>query len=225
MDQPEKFEQDSGIETDLSEDLSLLDAGKERSYKFDDPLSEPIVKMSLRKVEISPSQLINMSVKELNKRLLDSPSYVVSKLKRCRRTMKNRGYAKNCRIKRIAAKNHLEQVNMKLMVENRELRQCNRNLMDQLNQFRANQVTTVELKFEPARQPHEIGQPHGIYTGNRQQVSPDQVQQYYMRPDCNTMPSCAETNVYNVVPVNDYTSQDFDNLLCENAGFLQHSCS
>lgn len=223
MDQTEKFERDSGIETDLSEDLSLPADVKDKNYKFDDPLSEPIVKMSLRKVKISPSQLINMSVKELNKRLLDSPSYVVSKLKRCRRTMKNRGYAKNCRIKRIAAKNHLEQVNMKLMVENRELRQCNRTLMDQLNQLRANQATTVGLKCEPTGQQREIGQPHGVYISNRQQVST--MQQYYIRPDCNTMPGCAEVSVYNVAPVNDYTGQEFDNLICETAGFLQHGCS
>lgn len=100
--------------------------------KSEDPLGEPIVQISLRKIQISSSQLINMSVKELNKRLAVCPAFVAAKLKRCRRTLKNRGYAKNCRIKRIAAKNKLEQTNSKLLSENRELRVRNKSLLDQL---------------------------------------------------------------------------------------------
>lgn len=105
--------------------------------KFENPLSEPVVRLSLRKVKITGIQLMNMSVKELNKRLSHCPPFIVAKLKKCRRTLKNRGYAKNCRIKRIAMKNRLEEINKNLLSENRELRQQNKSLTDQLNNLLA----------------------------------------------------------------------------------------
>lgn len=232
---------DSGIDTDLSEDLNTLQTNHDNNnnnkrssferinYKFDDPLSEPIVKMSLQKVKITPNQLINMSVKELNRKLVDSPSFVVSKLKRCRRTLKNRGYAKNCRIKRIAAKNHLEQVNMKLALENRELRRRNKALLDQLSQFRTNQVTSVEAKLEQPLQVESnemIIQPSqaSIYTTNqlRAQFYPEHESN---QPFCNSrqpdfhasMPDCTETTiVYHNSLANDFNDHNLDNLLlCE----------
>lgn len=139
--------QDCHVQSDSGSEIGFYDSqgsstGKsmdrsqgELAVKVDDPLSEPIVRLSLEKARITGSQLINMSVKELNRRLASCPNFLVSKLKRCRRTLKNRGYARNCRIKRIAAKNQLEQVNTKLMRENRELRQRNRSLLDQLNRM------------------------------------------------------------------------------------------
>lgn len=101
------------------------------------PLDDPIVRMTLERVQITSSQLINMSVKDLNKHLLGCSAVAISKLKRCRRTLKNRGYAKNCRIKRIAVKNQLEHINTQLMVEIRELKQKNKMLMDQLDEFKS----------------------------------------------------------------------------------------
>lgn len=112
------------------------------SAKSEDPLEEPIVRISLQKIQISSYQLINMSVKELNKRLSSCPSFVVAKLKRCRRTLKNRGYAKNCRIRRMAARDRLEQINIRLVDENRELKQRNRLLLDQLTYARNVRVTS-----------------------------------------------------------------------------------
>lgn len=105
--------------------------------KYDDPLRDPIVQLSLQEIQITGPQLMSLSVKELNKCLSNFPTPVVTKLKRCRRTLKNRGYAKNCRIKRIAVKNKLEQINTKLVVENRELKQNNRELIDELNRLRS----------------------------------------------------------------------------------------
>lgn len=93
-------------ELELIKDVSNM-AENSGVVKSEDPLDEPIVRISLQKIQISSTQLINMSVKELNKHLASCPSFVVAKLKRCRRTLKNRGYAKNCRIKRIAAKTKL----------------------------------------------------------------------------------------------------------------------
>lgn len=131
-----RLELDSESEqTDQASTSAADTANNNQLIKNDDPLSEPIVRLSLEKVQISSTQLINMSVKELNKRLSSCPAFIVAKLKRCRRTLKNRGYAKNCRVKRMAAKTHLEQQNEKLVSENNELRRHNRSLLEQLNQL------------------------------------------------------------------------------------------
>lgn len=104
--------------------------------KIEDPLKEPVVRQGLNHLKLTSAELITMSVKELNKRLNSCPSNMVIKLKRCRRTLKNRGYAKNCRIKRIAAKHKLEQVNQKLAAENLQLREQNKLFRNQLEELR-----------------------------------------------------------------------------------------
>lgn len=131
---------DSGITTDNAELIvggqkveGIQTIGQSNDDKiFENPLNEPIVRLSLEKVQLTGSQLISMSVKELNKKLAQCPSFIISKLKRCRRTLKNRGYAKNCRIKRIAFKHQLEQINQRLALENKELKMRNKDLNDQL---------------------------------------------------------------------------------------------
>lgn len=128
---------DSGIDIEdhsgaplLSEKSKGLNHGK-----GDDPLSDPQVRRSLLELNISGPQLMDMSVKELNKRLVNCSPSMIDMLKRCRRTLKNRGYAKSCRVKRIAAKVYLEQVNRRLVRENRELKKRNRSLEEQVVQL------------------------------------------------------------------------------------------
>lgn len=128
------------VQSDTQEDGYSVN---ERYAKIDDPLSEPQVREGLKQMKITSTQLISMGVKELNKRLSSCPPLVVAKLKRCRRTLKNRGYAKNCRIKRIAAKNRLEQINSKLVTENQELQHRNRLLIEQLDKIKANPYLTA----------------------------------------------------------------------------------
>ena len=99
------------------------------------PLADPTVRVTLQRIQISGRQLIQMSVKELNKRLSGCSQAVVSKLKRCRRTLKNRGYARNCRIKRIAAKNQLERSNEQLASENELLKQRNKCLTERVREL------------------------------------------------------------------------------------------
>lgn len=136
LDEMLQYESDSLHESASCSNLGSYDFNNSSpAIKAYNPLEEQVVQQSLHRMNISGSQLINMSVKELNKCLIEFPVAIASKLKRCRRTLKNRGYAKNCRIKRIAAKNHLEQLNINLVAEIRDLRQRNKLLLEQLNQL------------------------------------------------------------------------------------------
>lgn len=160
------FRPDSGIGlSDYSSDSQLQseEIKKERKNplnNFEDPLDEPMVRYCLQKIQLTRCQLINMSVKELNRRLLNCSPIMVTMLKRCRRTLKNRGYAKNCRIKRIATKNRLEEINTILLRENKELKDRNKFLLDQIRDLTSNQIG----EFSP-----EMKSPIKYDTGQQQQ--------------------------------------------------------
>lgn len=68
-------------------------------------------------LSLNEEDLVSLPVRELNQRLQGMPREVVSKLKQKRRTLKNRGYAQNCRQKRIRQKGELEKENMSLLEE------------------------------------------------------------------------------------------------------------
>lgn len=72
---------------------------------------------------LDDEQLISLSVRELNKRLHGFPREEVVRLKQKRRTLKNRGYAQNCRTKRLAQRHELESRNRILQAEVSRLRQ------------------------------------------------------------------------------------------------------
>ncbi|XP_054708711.1 uncharacterized protein LOC129218461 [Uloborus diversus] len=66
---------------------------------------------------LDESSLISLSVRDLNRRLHGYPRDVIQRIKQKRRTLKNRGYAQNCRTKRIALKCELERTNRWLKTE------------------------------------------------------------------------------------------------------------
>ncbi|GFU12881.1 transcription factor Maf [Nephila pilipes] len=66
---------------------------------------------------LNDEQLIALSVRDLNRKLHGYPREVITRIKQKRRTLKNRGYAQNCRTKRIALKCLLEKNNQALQLE------------------------------------------------------------------------------------------------------------
>ena len=64
--------------------------------------------------DISDQELVGFTVKQLNSLLKRYPQPVVARLKQRRRTLKNRGYAQNCRTKRNCHVDELEKENSTL---------------------------------------------------------------------------------------------------------------
>uniref|UniRef100_T1IWW4 BZIP domain-containing protein n=1 Tax=Strigamia maritima TaxID=126957 RepID=T1IWW4_STRMM len=71
---------------------------------------------------VDDDMLTSLSVRELNKRLHGFPREEVVRLKQKRRTLKNRGYAQNCRSKRLQQRHDLEAQNRLLQSEVQRMR-------------------------------------------------------------------------------------------------------
>ncbi|XP_060583773.1 transcription factor Maf-like [Ruditapes philippinarum] len=65
--------------------------------------------------ELEDEDLVTLPVRELNKRLQGLSKDEIQRLKQKRRTLKNRGYAQNCRSKRMHHKTQLERTNNSLL--------------------------------------------------------------------------------------------------------------
>ncbi|CAD5126094.1 DgyrCDS14264 [Dimorphilus gyrociliatus] len=64
---------------------------------------------------VADEELILLPVRELNRRLHGLSKEVVIRIKQRRRTLKNRGYAQQCRTKRLQQRADLEKVNKELL--------------------------------------------------------------------------------------------------------------
>lgn len=100
---------------------------------------------SSRTVQLTNDELIGYSARQLNKTVAGFPPSIIRELKQRRRRLKNRGYAQNCRHKRLDHKIKLERQNDDLRAKNveqtrliGELRQQIHALKCQLDQIKHN---------------------------------------------------------------------------------------
>lgn len=113
---------------------------------------------------ISDDELVGLSVKELNRLLKGMTRDEVVKLKQRRRTLKNRGYAANCREKRISQKEVLETEKHQLKAEVDRLQRENdvvkmelsalRSKCEALERFAEVNNICVPLAFTPITATH-----------------------------------------------------------------------
>ncbi|KAM5228872.1 transcription factor MafK [Ctenodactylus gundi] len=86
---------------------------------------------------LSDEALVSMSVRELNQRLRGLGAEEAARLKQRRRTLKNRGYAASCRIKRVTQRAALERQRGELQREVERLARDNGQMRRELAALRA----------------------------------------------------------------------------------------
>ncbi|MCL4119556.1 UNVERIFIED_CONTAM: hypothetical protein GTU68_008058 [Idotea baltica] len=75
------------------------------------PSTCSIINKYLKEHQISDDDLVGLSVRELNSRLTELPEGLRREYKSRRRTLKNRGYAQNCRLKRASTSKEMRLMN------------------------------------------------------------------------------------------------------------------
>lgn len=109
-------------------------------------------------LNINDDQLIQLSVRELNKRLHGFSREEIQRLKQKRRTLKNRGYAQNCRTKRLAHRMDLERQNRTFASELRQLQDEIENLSRERDYYREQCMLNRNALPQPIALPPPQGQ-------------------------------------------------------------------
>ncbi|XP_067912002.1 transcription factor MafK isoform X2 [Heterodontus francisci] len=86
---------------------------------------------------LSDQELVSMTVRELNQHLRGLSKEEIVQLKQRRRTLKNRGYAASCRVKRVTQKEELQRQRTDLQQEVAKLARENANMRVELDGLRS----------------------------------------------------------------------------------------
>jgi len=105
--------------------------------------------------ELTDNDLMNMSTRELNRRLQSLTPEERNHLKQRRRTLKNRGYAQTCRTRRVNDQHKLKDTNDTLVAEVKQLKQQVRTLTAERDSYRE-QLSTVSAERDRYREQVEL---------------------------------------------------------------------
>ncbi|GFR69855.1 transcription factor MafB [Elysia marginata] len=120
------YEEDNELDVEQADDdcnsVSSLASSVQALRSRRGSARSPAPPLSPQNSVIDDEDLVMLPVRELNRRLQGQPKSEVQRLKQKRRTLKNRGYAQNCRSKRIQQKSELEHSNKSLLQQIAELK-------------------------------------------------------------------------------------------------------
>ncbi|KAL1005504.1 hypothetical protein UPYG_G00059960 [Umbra pygmaea] len=102
---------------------------------------------------LTDDELVTMSVRELNQHLRGLTKEEIQQLKQRRRTLKNRGYAASCRVKRVTQKEELEKQKSLLQQEVDKLASENASMRAELDQLRSKYEALQSFARTVARSP------------------------------------------------------------------------
>lgn len=154
---------DDDNELDVEDDSQSVASGSVTSARRSrrNSARSPCPPLSPESSIIDDDDLVSLPVRELNRRLQGCPKSEVQRLKQKRRTLKNRGYAQNCRSKRMQQKSELETTNKTLLQQIADLkRQLSASVRERdfyrqrchllkTELVRASRVTVSSLRNEP----------------------------------------------------------------------------
>ncbi|XP_060906251.1 v-maf avian musculoaponeurotic fibrosarcoma oncogene homolog Gb [Labrus bergylta] len=102
---------------------------------------------------LTDDELVTMSVRELNQHLRGLTKEEILQLKQRRRTLKNRGYAASCRVKRVTQKEELEKQKAQLQQEVDKLANENASMRVELDALRSKYEALQTFARTVARSP------------------------------------------------------------------------